>query len=372
MPTRGRRRSRAALAARIWRTTVRGDRACEHARNTLPRGGALRRFEIDAQSRSSRPARCTAITGSPRGLPRRCGGAPAVPVRHLTRERCGRDGVSGSSAAVLLLLVAPVALFVFMADPSRASSARWISYEEGQAVAAAELVRDGAFPWRDLCSSPWPAARRRSGRSWASGCSTTAAGGSSPRTPFCSLPLAWVALYYLCAYLFWTNWLVPRWHAAPDSSRGIVSADRDSAHSRPGRAPAARGAARKSRPRRARSPSRSLARRPADRHAGGARRVVAALATLAAFEFSTRERGTGLVARLSEDRALPCGGAGHRSRLVRSSSAAFRALDDWVFSFAATIPGHRLTGGIPLLVPRTRVRGRRPGRRSSSSCSRSS
>ena len=121
------------------------------------------------------------------------------------RRRQGRAAIQGLERAALLLVAAPVALFVFMAAlPGELGT--FDSYEEGQAVAAAELVRDGAFPWRDLMLTHGLMSDVVRGlvgfavfddSRW----------GLVAADDVLLVPLAWVGLYYLCAYLFWTNWL---------------------------------------------------------------------------------------------------------------------------------------------------------------------
>ena len=121
------------------------------------------------------------------------------------RRRQGHAAIQGLERAAVLLVAAPVALFVFMAAlPGELGT--FDSYEEGQAVAAAELVRDGAFPWRDLMLTHGLMSDVVRGivgfavfddSRW----------GLVAADDMLLVPLAWVGLYYLCAYLFWRNWL---------------------------------------------------------------------------------------------------------------------------------------------------------------------
>ena len=79
--------------------------------------------------------------------------------------------------------------------------------------------------------------------------------------------------------------------------------------------------------------------------------MIAYAGTLAAFEAYYYKRGTGLARGFR--RLLYCG---MTALVLRVCWLVFlganHALDDWLFSFAATIPGHQLTGGIPILVSR--------------------
>ena len=80
-------------------------------------------------------------------------------------------------------------------------------YEEGQTLAAAERTREGAFPWRDLLvahgllhdvGQGLVGFRLFEDSRW----------GLVAGQDVLLLPIAWLAVYYLSAYLLWANWLV--------------------------------------------------------------------------------------------------------------------------------------------------------------------
>jgi hypothetical protein len=80
---------------------------------------------------------------------------------------------------------------------------------------------------------------------------------------------------------------------------------------------------------------------------------VAVLGTLLAFEFAYSARGRGATGAYPRVlRCLVAGLAILTCWLVFLGT--YGALKDWTFSFAATIPGHRLTGGLESFIPRTK------------------
>ena len=105
----------------------------------------------------------------------------------------------------LLLVVGPVGLFLLVAYlPGDLGSIHL--FEEGQLLTAAELTRDGAVPWRDLLvvhgllhdiSPGLVGSAVIEDSRW----------GLVAAEKLLLLPLSWVGLYYLCAYLFGSNWL---------------------------------------------------------------------------------------------------------------------------------------------------------------------
>jgi hypothetical protein len=260
----------------------------------------------------------------------------------------GRDGVRGLERAAVALVAAPVALYVFMAVlPGELGT--FDAYEEGQAVAAAELVRDGAFPWRDLMVS----------HGLMSDVFRGAVGftlfddsrwGLAAADAVLLEPLAWIALYYLCAYLFWTNWLYLVGTQLVILT-GLVSAIEIRLILVPIVLLLLAALLRQA----------SVGRAVAFTLLVAVQMIVtpealvvvlAVVAALVAFEFSYAERGRG-VARSYRRTALCLGTALGIAVAWSLFLATFRALDDWAFSFAATVPSHRLTGGIEALVPKT-------------------
>ena len=271
------------------------------------------------------------------------------------RRRQGRVAIQGLERTAVLLVAAPVALFVFMAAlPGELGT--FDSYEEGQAVAAAELVRDGAFPWRDLMLTHglmFDVVRGLVGFAvfddsrW----------GLVAADDVLLVPLAWVGLYYLCAYLFWTNWLF-----LLGTQLLVVSGVVTAIETRLILVPVvllllAALLAKPSTPRAVAFTFVLVLQLIVTPEALVL--AVAALATLAAFEFSYRETDSPLVARYR--RIALCLAAALGLAVVWALSLAiFGALGDWAFSFASVIPGHRLTGGIPFLVRRRRSRSFAP------------
>ena len=282
------------------------------------------------------------------------------------RRRQGRVAIQGLERTAVLLVAAPVALFVFMAAlPGELGT--FDSYEEGQAVAAAELVRDGAFPWRDLMLTHGLMSDVVRGlvgfavfddSRW----------GLVAADDVLLVPLAWVGLYYLCAYLFWTNWLF-----LLGTQLLVVSGVVTAIETRLILVPVvllllAALLAKPSTPRAVAFTFVLLLQLIVTPEALVL--AVAALATLAAFEFSYREKDSPLVARYR--RIALCLAAALGLTVVWALTLAiFGALGDWAFGFASVIPGHRLTGGIPFLVEKTEVEVFAPSSQFSS-CTRSS
>ena len=266
------------------------------------------------------------------------------------RRRRGRASIQGLERAAVLLVAAPVALFVFMAAlPGELGT--FDSYEEGQAVAAAELVRDGAFPWRDLMLTHGLMSDVVRGivgfavfddSRW----------GLVAGDGVLLVPLAWVGLYYLCAYLFWSNWLF-----LLSTQLLVVCGIVTAIETRLILVPVVLLllAALLAKPSTPRAVAFTLTLflqlivTPEALVLG-----VAALATLAAFEFSYREKGSPLLARYRRI-ALCLAVALGLTVVWALTLTIFGALGDWAFGVASVIPGHRLTGGIPFLVEKTEV-----------------
>ena len=106
---------------------------------------------------------------------------------------------------VMLLVVAPVGLFVLLASIP-GSLGTFDVFEEGQVVVGSHLVRDGAFPWRDVLPAHGVLHDVVGGLvgTWVFEDSTwgVVAGQTMLLEPF-----AWIAVYYLCVFLFGSNWL---------------------------------------------------------------------------------------------------------------------------------------------------------------------
>ena len=264
------------------------------------------------------------------------------------RRRDGRAATLGLERIAVVLVAAPVGLFVLLADlPGELGT--FDSFEEGQALAGAELVRDGAFPWRDLMLThgfsadvvqPLLGFAVFDESRW----------GLSAANNLLLVPLAWIGLYYLCAYLFWTNWVF-----LLGTQLLVVS-----------------GVVTTIEPRFLLVPFvflllAALLVKPSVPRATAFTTVlflqvlltpealvvaVATLVTLAAFELSYRRRGDALLTRYRRIALCVAAATG----LVCAWAvflALFGALDDWGFALASVLPGHRYTGGIPLLVDAT-------------------
>jgi hypothetical protein len=106
---------------------------------------------------------------------------------------------------LLLIVAAPVALLLFLA----ALPGAWAPmdmFHEGEPLAGARLTQEGAFPWRDLIFIhgflsdvlfPQLGFTLFEDSRW----------GFVAGTVVVLVPLYWVSVYYLCAYLFHRNWL---------------------------------------------------------------------------------------------------------------------------------------------------------------------
>ena len=124
--------------------------------------------------------------------------------RALVRSRTGSRR-SDLERRALLLVVAPVGLFLLVAYlPGELGTVNL--YEEGQILAAAELTRDGAFPWRDLFLVHGLLHDIGTGL-LGSSVIEDSRWGVVAGEKLLILPLSWIALYYLCVYLFGSNWL---------------------------------------------------------------------------------------------------------------------------------------------------------------------
>ncbi len=248
----------------------------------------------------------------------------------------------------LMLVVAPVGLFVFLASLPGALGTFDV-YEEGQTLAAAEITREGAFPWRDLLVAHGFLHDVLYGLI-GTGVFEDSRWGVTAGNELLVEPITWVGVYYLSTFLFGANWLF-----LLGAQLLVVT---EYVHS-----PLTRFvllpfvllllAALLQRPSVARAVAFTtllalqIVLTPEALAAG-----IAYGATLVLFELYYYERGRGL--RAGFRRVWLC--AATATGLAAAWSvflAANGALDDWIFSFATFIPGHRLTGGIPLLVAKT-------------------
>ena len=263
------------------------------------------------------------------------------------RQAPGREARGSLERWTAILVAAPVGLFVFTAFfPGELGTLD--SFEDGQVLAGTELTRAGAFPWRDILFSHgllFDVGRGLFGF----GIFDESRWGVVAGDGVLLVPLAWIALYYLCAYLFWTNWLfllgtqllIVCGHITEIQTRMIL-------------VPLAFlvFAALLARP--------SVPLAIAFTAVMVAQIIVtpealvvgaASFATLVVFEFLYHERGRTF--RASYPRTTRCLAVGGVIAVGWAVFlAAYRALGDWALSFAATIPGHRLTGGIESFIPR--------------------
>ena len=267
-------------------------------------------------------------------------------VVYLVRDQW-RLRVGSLERGVLLLVVAPIVLFVFVADlPGQLGTLDL--YEEGQILAAAELTREGAFPWRDLLVAH--GLLHDVGQGLVGfGLFEDSRWGLVSGQDVLLFPIAWLTVYYLAAYLLWANWLV-----LAGAQLLIVTGHVSEVQIRFLVLPVvllllAALLQRATLPRAVAFTAALVIQTIVTPEAIVA--VVAYVGTLAAFEAYYYERGTGLARGFR--RLLYCGAT---ALCLGACWLAFlganHTLDDWFFSFAATIPGHQLTGGIPILVSR--------------------
>lgn len=275
------------------------------------------------------------------------GGAASLVWLSRQLGRTERFGTVERNA--LLLVVGPVALFLLVASLPGALGTVDL-YEEGQVLAASDLVRDGSFPWRDVLVAHGLLHDVAGGLVGTQLFEDSRWGVVAGQTMVLE-PLTWVALYYLCAYLFGANWLyllltqlvVISGHVSPVHVRFLLL---------PLVLLVLVALLKKATVVRAAAFTSLLALQVVVTPEAIAA-AVAYLGTLVVFELYYYERGTGPWRGFR--RAWLCLASGVVLALGWALSlAAVGALDDWVFSFTTLIPGHRLTGGIPLLVSKTR------------------
>jgi hypothetical protein len=248
----------------------------------------------------------------------------------------------------ILLIVAPVALFLFVASLPGGLGTLHL-FEEGQVLAGSELTREGAFPWRDLLMAHG-LLHDVGGGLLGSAVFEDSRWGVVAGGALLLGPLYWVALYYLCTYLFEANWLF-----LLGTQLLVITGHIFFAHIRFALLPLALLLL------------AALLRRPTVRHAVAFTSLLfvqvivtpeafaaaaAYVGSLAVFELYYYERGHGLADGFRRTWLCLCTGAfltlGWSLFLLANG-----ALDDWVYSFTTLIPGHRLTGGIPSVVLKT-------------------
>jgi hypothetical protein len=105
----------------------------------------------------------------------------------------------------IVFVVAPAGLFPFVASLGGALGPMQM-FDDGESLAAAQLTRAGAFPWRDLLTIHGPLLdlfRPLIGMELFGDSRWAANAGWF----LILIPVAWIAMYALCAYLFRRNWL---------------------------------------------------------------------------------------------------------------------------------------------------------------------
>jgi hypothetical protein len=244
---------------------------------------------------------------------------------------------------VVLLVVAPVGLFLLVASVP-GSLGPVDHFEEGQLLAGAELTRAGAFPWRDLLVTHGLLYDVFSGL-FGLEVVEESRWGLVAGERLVLVPLCWVGLYYLCAYLFGGNWLYLAGIPAL-----VVTGHLFSAQVRFLLLPAI------------------LLLLAAVLRNPRALRVVGLATVLLTQVVVTPEAlplGMAVVGAVvlrdayHLERGAPLRVSFRRTwRLLAALAlvlaawclllATRGALDDWIFSYRAFVPGHRYTGGIPL------------------------
>jgi hypothetical protein len=244
---------------------------------------------------------------------------------------------------LLLTVAGPVVIYLFVAAlPGAAGGIDF--FHEGEILAGERLTEDGAFPWRDLIfihgllfDVAFPAVGFNvfEDSRW----------GHFAGMLVVVVPLYWVSMYYLFAYLFQRNWLF-----LVGTQLALVLGVVSEAHVRFLLLPFALLllAALLRKPSRVRVlafmsalivqtvvvPETALA-------------AVAMLTTVVAFEAYYYDRSKAF--RENFRRSLLCTGAGaFMTAIWLGFLAAFGALDEFVFSNLAFATDHALTGGLPV------------------------
>ncbi len=259
------------------------------------------------------------------------------------RHSRGPSDRSDLERRALLLVTAPVGLFLLVAYlPGDLGTINL--FEEGQILAGAEIVRDGAFPWRDILVVHGLLHDIGTGL-FGSAVIEDSRWGVVAGEKLLILPLSWVALYYLCAYLFWSNWLF-----LLGSQILVVTGSLFVVHYRLGLIPLVLLllAALFHRP--------TVIRAVAFTSLLFVQLIVTPEALWAApmyllvivlFELSYRDTARRFAENFRRT-LLIVASAGVLGLAWSLFLLANSALDDFVFSYRAFIPGHQLTGGVPL------------------------
>jgi len=243
----------------------------------------------------------------------------------------------------LLLVTAPVGLFLLVAYlPGDLGTINL--FEEGQILAGAEITREGAFPWQDILVVHGLLHDIGTGL-FGSAVIEDSRWGVVAGEKLLILPLSWVALYYLCAYLFWSNWLF-----LLGTQLLVVTGSIFAIHYRLGLIPLVLLllAALLHRP--------TVIRAVAFTTLLFVQLIVTPEAIWAApmyllvvvlFELSYRDRARRVVENFRRTLLIVATG-GVLGVAWSGLLLANDALDDFVFSYQAFVPGHQLTGGVPL------------------------
>ncbi len=267
--------------------------------------------------------------------------------------RAGGTGmVLAYERRLVLLVAAPVALLLFLA----ALPGLWRPmdmFHEGEPLAGALLTEDGAFPWRDLIFIhgflndvlfPLLGFTLFEDSRW----------GFVAGTVVVLIPLYWISVYYLCAYLFHRNWLF-----LVGTQLAVILGVVFAAHLRFELLPLALRfmllplallllAALFSKPsllRAAAFMAVVFVQAVVTPEAGIA--AVALLATVLLWDLCYYSRGRPFLQNFR--RAILCAAFGAVfSVLWVSFLAGFGALDDFVFAYLTFSSGHELTGAFPI------------------------
>jgi hypothetical protein len=244
---------------------------------------------------------------------------------------------------LLLIVAGPVALLLFVALLPGLQGPIDM-FHEGEPLAGAQLTEEGAFPWRDLI--------------FIHGFLTDVVFPSVGFTQFedsrwgfvagnlvVVVPLYWISLYYLCAYLFHRNWLF-----LAGTQVAVVLGVIFEAHLRFMLLPLALLllATLFSKPswiRAAAFTTVVFVQAIVAPEAGLA--AVALLGTVVLFDLYYYERARPLAQNFS--RSLLCAASGAvLSVLWFAVLAGFGALDDFVFAYLTFASDHQLTGAFPI------------------------
>jgi len=246
---------------------------------------------------------------------------------------------------VLLVVVAPVVLFLFLAYLPGAPE-NIDTFHEGEQLAAAHLIQAGRFPWRDLLFIHGLLGDVAQPLLGFSVFGDTRWGNLAGQSMFV-VPASWLGLYALCAYLFRDNWLfllgtqlavVTGWVFAlqtrfvllPFVILLLVALLR--------RATWPRAIA-----------FTSLLAVQAIVSPEGTYAVPAYLLAVLCFDLANADRARGVMRGLR--RTMMCGLTGLVIVAAWFTFLAFEhAVGDFLFYYRTFAPGHELTGGLPIAI----------------------